>query len=298
MLFPRIFTGRQKSQKQTGAFTTRVEDLLKRGRPKIGFGLARIDEEILRSLEKSKRYAEIELVGPPEIHCRRTMRNFTVIADEEPEQKLAERLATDQVQGIIRGTLDDDRTTQAYEMRTHERYTSGPALLEDPSGRQFVMSPLDYDRGWTREERLTEARELIHFVNDWGVQPMVAVYAAVREIRAQQADSDQISHMLNKTYEDAEWIVSELSGDHDIQARNLTIELDRGVREGFNIHLLVNGLVGNQILRTFFFCGGRILGATRLGLSRAWEDNSRTEKDYLLHVRWLAATINKKRTSA
>jgi hypothetical protein len=45
----------------------------------------------------------------------------------------------------------------------------------------------------------------------------------------------------------------------------------------------------------FFFCGGKIVMALRLGISRLWEDNSRTEKDYKSHVRGLVAMINKRK---
>ena len=53
-------------------------------------------------------------------------------------------------------------------------------------------------------------------------------------------------------------------------------------------------MVGNQIFRVVLFCGGKVLSATRLGFSRPYEDNSRTEKDFEFHVKWLVALINKK----
>jgi predicted methyltransferase MtxX (methanogen marker protein 4) len=272
-------------------FQSRVGELLKLGRPTIGFGLAELNDAIVSSLEDSTQHAKIVLVGPPAIAGKSKIGRFEVTVDEKPEERLAQMLATDQVAGIVRGTLDDLKTTQAYERLTGEKYTSGPALLEDPSKRQFFMTPLSNTRGWTKESRLSDARELARFVSAWNVEPTIAIYAAAREVRKDPQDSDPVTQMLNQTFVDADSIASELRGD-GYRAENLNIEFDRGVSAGFNIHVLVNGMVGNQILRAFMVCGGKIVAATRLGLSRVWEDNSRTETDYRFHVRWTAALIN------
>ncbi|MEX1014798.1 MAG: hypothetical protein WDZ80_06590, partial [Candidatus Paceibacterota bacterium] len=97
---------------------------------------------------------------------------------------------------------------------------------------------------------------------------------------------------LNKTYEDAEWIVSQLKDD-GFEAKNWSIDLNLALEEGYNLHVPVNGMVGNQIFRAILLSGGKILTATRRGLSRHYEDNSRTEKDFTFHVKWLVALINK-----
>ena len=44
-----------------------IKNWLKKGKPKIGFGLMAPDKEVLSSLLKSKKYAQIVLVGPKEI---------------------------------------------------------------------------------------------------------------------------------------------------------------------------------------------------------------------------------------
>jgi len=71
--------------------------------------------------------------------------------------------------------------------------------------------------------------------------------------------------------------------------------LNPAVEDGYNVICPVNGMVANQMFRVLLFCGGKVLAATRLGLSRLYEDNSRTEKDYEFHVKWLVALVNKRK---
>ena len=79
-------------------------------------------------------------------------------------------------------------------------------------------------------------------------------------------------------------------------AKNMAIDLNPAIEEGYNVIIPTNGMVGNQIFRVLLFCGGKILSATRLGLSRMYEDNSRTEKDFEYHVKWITALINKRKS--
>ena len=273
-------------------FERQIASFLKLGRPRIAFGLLQSDLEILQSLEKSKRYADIVLVGPSNI---KTITDFEIVVAKDPEKKLAELLVGGRVHGIIRGTLDDVKTQKAYELASGgERYTISPGLLQDPKGRNFFIGPVSNTRGWTAKERLAEAKGIADFVREWMVEPRIAVYAAIRSDTyvTYKNETGRLS-ILNKTYEDAEWIVAKLTAAGYV-AKNWTVDLASAVEQGYNVHVPINGMVGNQIFRTFLFCGGKVLAATLLGLSHLYEDNSREEKDFGFHVKWLAALINKR----
>jgi hypothetical protein len=57
---------------------------------------------------------------------------------------------------------------------------------------------------------------------------------------------------------------------------SLSTRIAMKIRErDYNIHVPINAIVGNQIFRTFVFCGGKVITATRIGLRRPYEDNSR-----------------------
>lgn len=273
------------------AFDKKVEELAKIRKPKIAFGLKELDEQILASLEKAKQYADIILVGPNAI---KDVNGFEKIITENPEEKLATMLVNDEIEGIVRGTIDDWKTYETYEKLTGEKYTLNPGLLESPKGHHFFISPASNGEGWKKEERLEIAKGIAGFMKEWDYEPKIAVLTGRRhETYPRKKDlKDELNLILNKTYEDAEWIVEELK-KAGYEAKNWAIDANPAVEAGWNVIIPPNGMVGNQMFRVLHFCGGKILFCPRLGLSRPYEDNSRTEKDYEYHVKWLSAMINK-----
>lgn len=277
-------------------FGNNVEKFNELGKVKIAFGLKEPDEEILKSLEISKKLADIILVGPKAIE---KVKGFELVIDENPEERLAQMLAKDEIEGIIRGTVDDFKTYETYEKLTGEAYTFSPAVIEDSIGRQFLLTAASNPDDWDKEQRLKHASQNAAFLKEWGVEPRIAVFTGERHetYPRRKHIREGVVGILNKTYEDAEWIVAELE-KQGYEAKNWAIDLNPAVAEGYNVICPVNGMVGNQIFRVVLFCGGKVLTATRLGLSRLYEDNSRTEKDFLFHVKWLNALINKKKSKS
>lgn len=272
-------------------FDQRIDELAKLGKPKIAFGLKGPDEEILASLETSKKYAEIVLVGPNAI---KDVHGFEVIVNDNPEEKIATMLVEEEVAGIVRGTIDDFTTFEKYKELTGEDSNLTAGLFQDPQGRKFFMTPASNTEGWDREERYEKSKTMAEFIKDWGVEPKIAIFAGTRHetYPRKKHIKEGVVGILNKTYEDAEWIVEKLTKD-GFNAKNWAIDLNPAVEDGCNVIIPVNGMVGNQILRVLLFCGGAVLTATRLGLSKLFENNSRTEKDFEYHIKWLVALINK-----
>lgn len=273
-------------------FDTHIEQLALTRRPHIAFGLKEPDVEILESLERSKKYADITLVGPEAI---RNIQGFTVVVDDAPEEKIAGMLARDEIEGIVRGTIDDFKTREAYQKLTGESVTLEPGLFEDTAGHRFFLAPASNPEGWPKEERLLIAKNLAEFVMKWKIPARVAIYAATRHdtFKRKKDIKEGTVGVLNKTYEDAEWIVGELQ-KQNIEAKNWSIDFDLAIHDGYTIHIPVNGMVGNQMFRVLLACGGKILLASCIGFSHPYEDNSRNEKDFDFHIKWLVAMINEK----
>ena len=97
--------------KKITQFEKIIRERIKLGKPKIGFGLKEPNKEILKSLVKSKKYAEIVLVGPNAI---KNVKGFQEIISEEPEKELAKMLFNEKVEGITRGTIHDFKTLESY----------------------------------------------------------------------------------------------------------------------------------------------------------------------------------------
>jgi predicted methyltransferase MtxX (methanogen marker protein 4) len=196
----------------------------------------------------------------------------------------------------VRGTIDDFKTIEAYESLTGEKHTLIPALLETPSGREFFIEPGSNPEGWTKESRLAISVSLAAFVKDWGMIPSIAIYAGTRHetyVRRKH-EREGVIGILNRSYEDAQWILRELSCK-GYEAKNWGVDLNVAVEEGYLIHVPVNGMVGNQAFRGFQAGGGKVLAVPRIGLSRFYEDNSRTETDFDFHFTWVVAQINRRK---
>ncbi len=75
--------------KKETQFEKFIKERLKLGKPKVAFGLAEPNKEILKSLERSKKYASIILVGTPKI---RKIKGFKKVITNTPEKQLAKML--------------------------------------------------------------------------------------------------------------------------------------------------------------------------------------------------------------
>lgn len=258
-------------------------------RVRIGFGLQAADPDVIRSLRSVHSIAEITLVGPRSL---KPIRGFTVIATANPERRLAELLVHDEVAGIVRGTIDDFKTYGTYKQLTGIKASLQPTLLETPDGKQFFISTASNPEGWTRSEKLSDARDVANFLRNFGVRERIAVMAAVRHetFTHKKKITTGIQPVLNKTYTDANWVAGRLRR-YGYRAENYSIDLDSAVRNGFNIIVPVNGLVANQVIRGMMLSGTKLISIPRLRTRHPYEDNTRSEKDFAWHVRSLVARI-------
>lgn len=281
------------SKKKIGILDKKINELIKRGKPTIAFGLKERNAKIIASLKKSKKYAEIILVCPMAI---KTISGFKVVSVENPEERLAEMLWNKEVDGIIRGTVDDFKTYETYQKLSGEKNTIDPGIMEDATGRQFFISPVSNPEGWDRDEKLRIASEVAGFMKSWGIKPKIAVFAGTRHdtYKRRKEIQEGIVGVLNKTYADADYVVENLK-KAGYDAENWSIDLNPAIEAGCNFFVPVNGMVGNQIGRVVMFSGGKVMACPRCGMSRCYEDNSRTEFDFEPHVRYLTAWINSKK---
>jgi len=282
-----------ENQDQFKSFDKIIENLANKKRAKIGFGLIRPDVEIIKSLKRSSKFADIVLVGPAAI---KKVGGLRKIIATNPEQKLVEILVSGEVEGIVRGTVDDFKTREAYSKLSEQKLNGdeSPALLQDCLNRRFFLNPASNPQGWQKEERLKIAISHAKFCKTWHIKPRIAVFTGVRhETYKRRKDvKDGVVGILNKTYEDAEWLVKKITRA-GFEVKNWSIDLDLALESGYNILLPVNGMVGNQILRTTLAFGGKVLFCTYAGIAHFYDDNSRNEKDFDYHIKWLVANINR-----
>lgn len=281
--------------KKITQFEKIIQKRIKLGKPKIGFGLKEPSKEVLRSLERSKKYASIILIGPKKIE---KIKGFTKVISDNPERTLPEMLVNKEVDGIIRGTIDDFKTFEAYEELVGKDTTKNMGvlgLIEDAYGRQFFISEGSNPHGWTKEEKIKTCESIIKFMKEeLNMKPKIGFITGVRHETYQRRKGMKKwpQNYLNQTYKDAEYCVKYFR-KKGIQAKNYAIEIETAVKEECNIIVPPNGMVANQVFRSLVLIGGgKLLTASITNLPHPYEDCSRSETDFEPHVKWLVAWIN------
>lgn len=281
--------------KKISQFEKIIKERIKLGKPKIGFGLKKPNRAVIKSLIKSKKYAEIVLVGPNVI---KNVKGFQKIISQEPEKDLATMLFDKKFEGIVRGTIDDFKTFEAYQVligqeKTKEMIELG--LMEDFYGRQFFISRGSNPLGWSKEEKIKDCEGIIKFMKaELGIKPKIGFITGVRHetYERKKEIKEGVQKILNQTYEDANSIIDYFT-KQGIEAKNYAIEIETALKDGCNIVVPPNGMVGNQIFRTLVLIGGgKLLTGSRANLLHPYEDNSRSETDFEPHIKWLVAWIN------
>lgn len=281
--------------KKITQFEKIIKERIKLGKSKIGFGLKEPNKEVLKSLIKSKKYADIILVGPEAI---KNIKGFQKIISKEPEKKLAKILFNKEAEGIVRGTIDDFKTFESYssligQEKAKEMIVLG--LMEDFYGCQFFISQANNPLGWTKEEKIKDCEGIIKFMKaELGIEPEIGCITGIRHetYERKREIKKGVQAILNQTYEDANFIIDYFA-KKGIRAKNYAIEIETALKEGCNIIVPPNGMVGNQIFRTLVLIGGgKLLTGSRANLPHPYEDNSRSETDFEPHIKWLVAWIN------
>lgn len=271
-----------------------VDDLAKIKKRKIAFGLKEIDDQILSSLDKAKEFADIVLITPDGL---KEVPGFEVISVKNPEEKIASMLVNKEVDGIVRGTIDDFKTLEVYLKLTgidKDEAELLPAIIKDAHNRLLFFYPVSNPVGWDVESKLKGILKIVEFMKKLGFVPKVGVLIGERhETYARKKEIQEgVVGILNKSYADAEILVEKLK-KQGIDAKNYAIEINGAADDGCNIIVPANGMLGNQIVRTIIFLGGgKLLYGPRIALSHPYEDNSRNETDYISHFKFVVAWAN------
>jgi predicted methyltransferase MtxX (methanogen marker protein 4) len=275
-----------------------ISECLDLGKPRIGFGLRLLNDDLLRNLIRCQKYAQIVLFGPATISGAK---GFEVVIDDEPEKILARHLFEGRIEGAIRGTLDSLLIRETYAAlagRDPEKDAELHALMENAHGCHFFLSTISNPTGWRIEDKIFSCEALSQFLKtQLKVKPKVGCltgltkesYIRKKEIR------DGMQGELNQNFEDAEVVVAHLNAK-GIEAKNYNIEIESAIKDGCNIIVPPNGMAGSLIFRTLALLGGgKMLACPAIGFPQPFENNTKNETDFLGHIRWLVSWINSRK---
>jgi len=260
---------------------------------KIAVGLEKFEDIRIQSLKRSREFAEIYIVTGEESNREKLCSDFEIIKSSTPEKKLISLLKSNEVDGILRGSLDAVTLHNEYFKIFGERSVTVPSLL-NRDNIYFFLTLLSGFHGWDKYEKLKEIESVAKFLKKNDISQKIAVFTAVRKksLESKNDISDKIKQKLDETIIDADFIVDELI-KKGFDAENREIELYQAIKAGFNILVPVNGIVGNQLFRAFIAGGFQNIFSPRLGVNQYFADNDRNQDDLYLHIKNLTICMSK-----
>ena len=128
-------------------FIPSLKEKARARRARIGIGIWNADAALIASLESSREYADLLLVGDPGCDC-----NLECAPSPAPWKELVRLLADGEIEGAVRGNLPAGRTMRALSERFGIQVRR-LALLE-LSGWSFLLGPVGIDEGESMADRL------------------------------------------------------------------------------------------------------------------------------------------------
>ena len=254
---------------------------------RVGIGVGNETPELLRAVEKARRFSEVVLVGNAE------NAGGDVVRASKPEQKLVEMLTSGTIDAAVRGTISARETLKQLKYQTGSRKMCRSALLSTADGQQFFLLPVGIDEGTSTRDRNRLAVKTAQLLSTLGVTPMVGVLSGGRsEDRGRRKAVDL-------TLKSAEALTKQLQCV-GIDAINYNILIEDAVKSS-NILVAPDGVVGNLIFRTLVFLGGgKGHGAPFFGIQYTFVDTSRSTaafEDAIVVARALSNLAQGKRIS-
>lgn len=270
-----------------------LEILNKRARKRrcrIGISILKENEEILDSLKRTNKFADVVIYSD---HAIKGFETNVFKTESEIGKALVNDLKEGEIDQFVRGQIDDfnlvDEFKRQFKVPEFEKRI-GFGLLEDVKGRQFFLAIVSNPEGQTLKDKIRIMDGITNWLKkEFKMKPKVAVMATCRP--------GSVGKDLNMTrsYKDAESVVKFLK-KKGIEAKNIHIELQSALPWA-NLIMAANGTIGNQIFRALVLLGGGKMyfvpsffknGAT-------YEDNSRNEQDYYYHILACCAIANSKK---
>ncbi|MFH1890418.1 MAG: hypothetical protein ABIJ91_02545 [Candidatus Kuenenbacteria bacterium] len=266
-----------------------ILDQAKKQKRKIGISILRPIPETVESLKKASEYADITIIGAK-------VDGFENIIEEDQEkasQILIRLLKDKKVDGIVRGQVKDSYTLDEF----HRQFNKEPL----PSNRKVFFSLLqkgDYAfslttcsvyQGLNLEDKIYEVERVIkHMKEDLNIELKIAVMGILRPSskRGKYKILDDITKQCTQLYD---YLIQK-----GYNAKEYYMEYETAVWEGRNLIVPSTGFVGNSWLKSLLYLGDwKLIGGNYLDLGVVYEDGTRNEKDWYLHIVHAVALCNK-----
>lgn len=240
-----------------------------RSRSNVGIGLDRAGLAILEgSLERGG--------------CALSVSGF----DDSAE--LVRALQKGKIDAAVRGTLSSSAVLTELRRTFGVAEIMRVALLEDSTGKPFLLAPVGIDEGRDLESRTRIAEAATSFFLPMKWRLRIGVLSKGRAEDAARGPDIKLS------IQEGEDMVASLRAK-GFEARHFAILVEEAVKE-CDLIMAPDGITGNLMFRSLHFLGGRrAFGAPVVNLNKIFVDTSRSKSDFSDAIR-LAAGLVQART--
>ncbi len=260
-----------------------IERKARSNHARIGLGMGKISEKLIKSAEGAYEYAQVVLVGD-ESQIRATGTGLEIIHSTEPSQTLVELLVNGEIDGAVRGNLSATKTLLVLKKSLGINKLYRVALLETVNGKPFFLAPIGIDEGNSIADKIELIKRGVEHIKRLGIDVKVGVLAGGRF-----EDIGRDEH-VDRTLADAE-LVTKILWDIGINAKHYSILIEDAIAEA-NFIVAPDGISGNLIFRTLVFLGGGHGYGAPVLTEKVFVDTSRAKND-LAKAIMLASALNK-----
>lgn len=261
-----------------------IERYARTNHARIGLGVGKVSEKLLRSAEAAREYADVVLVGDEkEIKAMGT--DLEIIHSKEPSKKLIELLLLGEIDGAVRGTLSATKTLSELKSSLKIKKLYRVALLETAGGTPFFLAPVGIDEGNSVEDKVELIKRGVEHIRRFGIEAKVGILSGGR------FEDKGRDERVDMTLAEAEVVTDRVCG-MGINAKNYSILIEDAIGEA-NFIIAPDGISGNLIFRTLVFLGnGHGWGAPVL-MEKVFVDTSRVKEDAARAI-MLASALKKR----
>jgi putative methanogen marker protein 4 len=260
-----------------------IERKAKNNHARIGLGIGKISEKLIKSAEAAREYADVVLVGD-ESQIKATGTDLEIIHSTEPSKKLIELLINGKIDGAVRGTLSATRTLSELKKSFNISKLYRVALLETADGKPFFLAPVGIDEGNSVADKVELIKRGVAHIERLGIEAKVGILSGGRF-----EDAGRDEH-VDRTLAEAELVTKKVC-EMGINAKNYSILIEDAIADS-NFIIAPDGISGNLIFRTLVFLGGGYGHGAPVLMERVFVDTSRVGGHYTRAI-MLASALKK-----
>ena len=260
-----------------------IERKAKKNHARIGLGIGKISEKLIKSAQVASEYADIVLVGD-EKDIKATGTDLEIIHSNEAPKKLVELLFSGKIDGAVRGTLSATKTLSELKRSLNTKKLYRVALLETANGKPFFLAPVGSDEGNSIDDKVELVKRSAEHFGRLGAKMKVGILSGGRFEDKGRGEN------VDRTLEEAKIVTKKLC-DIGIDAKNYSILIEDAIEEA-NFILAPDGISGNLIFRTLVFLGGGFGHGAPVLMDKVFVDTSRVGGHYTRAIILASALVN------